>query len=156
MTTPIYLIRHAEAGQRDQWGDPDHLRPLTKSGWRQAEALVGLFGEQPFSHLISSPYVRCVQTLEPLAQSRGLRVETVEELAEGSAADGTLELMLAVSADGPAALSTHGDIVENVIDKLQSRGAAITGPFDLEKGSTWIIDVSNGGFEGARYVPPPA
>jgi 8-oxo-dGTP diphosphatase len=155
MTTPLYLIRHAEAGHREQWGDPDHLRPLTKPGWRQAEALVSLFAEQPFSHLLSSPYVRCVQTLEPLAQSRGLRIETADELAEGRSVEGTLELMIAVSADGPSALSTHGDIVENVLDDLQRRGTSVEGPFDLAKGSTWILDVSNGDFRQARYIPPP-
>jgi phosphohistidine phosphatase SixA len=156
MTTQLYLIRHAEAGHREQWGAPDELRPLTTPGRRQAEALVTLFADQPFSRLVSSPYVRCVQTLEPLAQSRDLRIETADELAEGCSVSRTTELMLAVSSDGPAALSTHGDIVENVLDDLQRRGAAIDGPFELEKGSTWIIDVSDGGFKQARYVPPPA
>jgi 8-oxo-dGTP diphosphatase len=155
MTTPLYLIRHAKAGHREQWGEPDHLRPLTKSGRRQADALVPLFADQPFSHLVSSPYVRCVQTLEPLAQSRGLGVETADELAEGSSVGRALELMLAVSADGPAALSTHGDVMENVLDDLQGRGVRIEGPLELRKGSTWIIDVSNGAFERARYIPPP-
>lgn len=156
MTTPIYLIRHAKAGHREKWGDPDHLRPLTKPGWRQARALVGAFEEQPFARLVSSPYVRCVQTLEPLAESRGLRVETADELAEGASVAATMQLMLAIVADGPAALSTHGDVMENVLDDLHRRGARIEGPFELEKGSTWIIDVANGGFERARYLPPPA
>jgi phosphohistidine phosphatase SixA len=156
VTTPLYLIRHAEAGHREQWGEPDHLRPLTKQGWRQAERLVALFAEQSFSHLLSSPYVRCVQTLEPLAESRDLHVETADELAEGSSLASALELMFTVSADGPAALSTHGDVVENVLDDLQRRGASIDGPLELQKGSTWIIDVSNRNVERARYVPPPA
>jgi 8-oxo-dGTP diphosphatase len=155
MTTPLYLIRHAKAGHREQWGEPDHLRPLTKSGRRQADALVPLFSKQRFYRLLSSPYVRCVQTLEPLAQSRGLHVETADELAEGSSVGETVKLMLAVSAEGPAALSTHGDVMENVLDSLQSRGVEIAGPLELRKGSTWIIDVSNGGFASARYVPPP-
>ena len=156
MTTPVYLIRHAEAGHREQWGEPDHLRPLTKRGWRQAERLVSLFAEQPFTHLLSSPYVRCVQTLEPMAQARGLRVETADELAEGSSVADAFELMVRVSVDGPSALSTHGDVVENVLDGLQQRGASIDGPLELQKGSTWILDVSDGDFESARYIPPPA
>jgi phosphohistidine phosphatase SixA len=156
MTTPLYLVRHAKAGHREQWGEADHLRPLTKSGRRQAEALVALFADQPFSRLLSSHYVRCVQTFEPLAAARGLDVETAGGLAEGSSIGATAELMLAVSADGPAALSTHGDIVENVLDHLQRRGAEITGPLELQKGSTWVIDVSDGEFSRARYVPPPA
>ena len=155
MRTTLYLIRHAKAGHREQWGEPDHLRPLTKPGRRQADALVPLFAEQHFSQLLSSPYVRCVQTLEPLAHARGLRVEPADELAEGSSVGETVELMLRVFADGPAALSTHGDVVENILDSLQSEGVQIDGPLELKKGSTWIIDVSNGGFERARYIPPP-
>jgi 8-oxo-dGTP diphosphatase len=155
MTTSLYLIRHAEAGHREEWGDPDHLRPLTKDGWRQANALVELFAEQLFTRLVSSPYVRCVQTLEPMAQSRGLPVETADALAEGRSAGETFQLMLAVCGDGPAALSTHGDIVENVLDDLQRRGASIEGPLELQKGSTWILGVSDGEFESARYIPPP-
>lgn len=155
MTTPLYLVRHGKAGHRQQWTDPDHLRPLTQSGWRQAKALVPLFAEQPFTRLLSSPYTRCVQTLEPLAGERALRIEIADELAEGSSVDNTVKLMLAVSADGPAALSTHGDIVEAVLDDLRRRGAPLEGPVEFRKGSTWILAVSNGTFERARYVPPP-
>ena len=67
MTGPIYLVRHAKAGHRERWTDDDEVRPLTKKGWRQAKALVELFDTQPFARLVSSRYVRCVQTLEPLA-----------------------------------------------------------------------------------------
>jgi phosphohistidine phosphatase SixA len=48
---PIYLVRHAKAKNRLGWTEPDDLRPLTKMGFRQAEALVALFVEQSFSRL---------------------------------------------------------------------------------------------------------
>ena len=53
MTGPIYLVRHAKAGHRERWTDDDELRPLTKKGVQQAEALVELFRDQPFTRLIS-------------------------------------------------------------------------------------------------------
>lgn len=152
----IYLVRHAKAGHRERWTEPDELRPLTKNGWRQAEALVGLFEDQRFERLISSPYVRCVQTLEPLSRARSQPVESADALAEGASTDATIELMLKAAAGGPVALSTHGDIIENVLDELTDRAVPLTGPVALEKGSTWIIDVADGSFAGARYVPPPA
>jgi len=151
----IYLVRHAKAGHRERWTEPDELRPLTKSGWRQAEALVGLFEDQQFERLISSPYVRCVQTLEPLARARSQTIESSDALAEGAATVATIELMLKAAAAGPVALSTHGDIIENVLDELTDRTVPLTGPVALAKGSTWIIDVADGSFAGARYVPPP-
>ncbi|HST17781.1 MAG TPA: phosphoglycerate mutase family protein [Gaiellaceae bacterium] len=152
----IYLVRHAKAGHRERWTEPDELRPLTKSGWRQAEALVGLFDEQPFARLLSSPYVRCVQTFEPLAKARSLTIENADELAEGAPRAASVDLLLRSAADGTTvALSTHGDIIENVLDELSRREVPLDGPVALEKGSTWIIDVADGAFAGARYVPPP-
>jgi 8-oxo-dGTP diphosphatase len=153
--TPVYLVRHARAGHREDWDGPDLDRPLTKSGWRQAEALVDAFAKQPFARLLSSPYVRCLQTFEPLAESRGLRIESAGGLEEGAGVDATVDLMLAVAADGPAALSTHGDIVQNMLDELQDRRVQLDGPLALQKGSTWILGVSGGDFVAARYLPPP-
>lgn len=152
----IYLVRHARAGHREKWTEPDELRPLTKSGWRQAEALVELFEGQRFAHLLSSPYVRCVQTLEPLGRARSQPVETADALAEGASVHASLELMLEASGEGPVALSTHGDIIENVLDELTRLEVPLSGPVALEKGSTWIIDVADGSFAAARYVAPPA
>ena len=91
--TPLYLLRHAKAKDREKWTEPDDLRPLTKEGWRQAEALVDLYADQEFARFLSSPYVRCVQTLEPLAKARGLPLETADELAEGAPLEATYELM---------------------------------------------------------------
>jgi phosphohistidine phosphatase SixA len=153
--TLIYLLRHAKAKDREKWTEPDDLRPLTKAGWRQAEALVELYADAEFVRLLSSPYVRCVQTLEPLAKARGLPVETADELAEGEPLEATYELMRAVAADGPAPLSTHGDVIENVLKDLQLRSVPVEGAFNLRKGSTWVLDWSGGEVTRARYVPPP-
>ena len=94
----LYLIRHAKAGHRQRWEGPDHVRPLTRSGRRQAEALVEQFRDAPFTRLVSSPYVRCRQTLEPLSRERGLPVEDAGELEEGVGANETFRL---ISALGP-------------------------------------------------------
>jgi 8-oxo-dGTP diphosphatase len=154
---PIYLVRHAKAGHRERWTDDDELRPLTKRGRRQAEALVELFATQPFVRLLSSRYLRCVQTFEPLAAARKLAVEPADELAEGTSTAATVELMLEAAADGPVALSTHGDVIMNVLDELAERSVPLAGPVLLEKGSTWIIELQDHrSFTSARYIPPPA
>ena len=154
----LYLIRHAKAGHRQRWEGPDHVRPLTRSGRRQAEALVEQFRDAPFTRLVSSPYVRCRQTLEPLSRERGLPVEDAGELEEGVGANETFRLISALGADdgGPVALSTHGDIMENVLDRLATRGVKLDGPVAFEKGCTWVLDVAGGEVTGARYVPPPS
>ena len=155
MTGPIYLVRHAKAGHRERWTDDDELRPLTKKGIQQAEALVGLFDGQPFARLLSSRYVRCTQTFEPLAEARSLAIEEVDALAEGAARADSVELLLASAGDGPVALSTHGDIIMNVLDELAAHGVRLDGPVLFEKGSTWVLDVADRSFTAGRYVPPP-
>ena len=82
------FVRHARAGDREKWEGDDRLRPLDRKGRRQAEGLVELLAEYPIERLLSSPYLRCVQSFEPLAQARGLEIEQVAELGEGSSARG--------------------------------------------------------------------
>ena len=59
----VLLVRHAKAGSRKDWSGDDRLRPLSKAGHRQAEALVPLLVGYPITRVLSSPFVRCVQTV---------------------------------------------------------------------------------------------
>ncbi|HEX2346131.1 MAG TPA: phosphoglycerate mutase family protein [Gaiellaceae bacterium] len=153
--TVAYLIRHARAKNRLKWSDPDHLRPLTKAGLEQASALPGLYDGQPFTRLFSSPYLRCVQTLEPLAVDRRLQLEVADELAEGAPIGAALELMLAVSSAGPAAFCTHADVMMDSIEELFAAGVSLDGPLEFKKAATWILEVRDRSYAGGRYLPPP-
>lgn len=155
MSGPIYLVRHAKAGHRTRWEGNDELRPLSKPGRRQAEALVELFAEQPFTRLLSSRYVRCVQTFEPLSAARAMPIEHADALAEGAGAVATLDLLRAAAADAPVALSTHGDIILNVLDHLAAANVPLSGPVAFAKGSTWVLELSDGSFTAGRYIDPP-
>jgi 8-oxo-dGTP diphosphatase len=152
---PAYVVRHAKAESRQRWTEPDHLRPLTTVGRRQARALVDLFRDQPFSRLLSSPYIRCTETLEPLARARDLRLEVSDDLAEGTPAEVALELMLAVAHDGAAVFCTHGDVLIHALDQLLEAGVALGEPLAYKKGATWIFDVEDGSFARGRYLGPP-
>jgi 8-oxo-dGTP diphosphatase len=153
--TVAYLVRHAKAKNRHTWSERDHLRPLTKAGFEQAAALPALYEEQPFSRLFSSPYVRCVQTLEPLAAARGLPLETADELAEGAPIGAALELMLSVSSTEPAAYCTHADVMMDSIEELLASGVPLDGPLEFKKAAAWILEARERTFVGGRYVPPP-
>jgi 8-oxo-dGTP diphosphatase len=74
--------------------------------------------------VVSSPYVRCVQTVEPLAAELGLEVELDDRLKEGAGASAAGLL----SEDG-VVCCTHGDIVEAL---LRGRG--------LKKGAAVVFD----------------
>ena len=147
----VLLVRHARAGNRKYWKGPDIERPLSKKGRHQAEGLVDMLTRYPIRRIFSSPYVRCVQTVEPLAAARGLTVEPTEDLAEG-AGHGPLRRMLGEVAD--AALCTHGDVIHDFLEWLDHRGVAVDG--GMAKGSTWVLDVIHAEVIAARYLPPPA
>jgi 8-oxo-dGTP diphosphatase len=150
---PFYLLRHAKAGDASKWTEDDRLRPLSKSGRRQAEALVRSFKGLRLDRIVSSPAVRCEQTVRPLALDRGLRIEPAEELAEGAPLDGLLQLIAELHEQTVAACA-HGDLIPAAIEHLRGLGVpADDGP--SKKGSTWILEREGGAVVRARYLPPP-
>ncbi len=149
-----YVVRHAHAGHRESWTGDDSLRPLTTKGRAQAHALAERLGDAGVTALVSSPYTRCVQTLEPLADRLGRNVKTDVRLAEGAAFSETLEL-LAEAGDGPV-LCTHGDVLTDLIKALERRGMVLEGPPDWRKATVWILESDGERFVRASVEPPPA
>ena len=99
--TSISVIRHAEAGNRDRWKAPDDLRPLTRGGRLQAQRIAERFANEPFAQVMSSPFVRCVQTVSPLADAHGLSVELRDDLAEGQPVAYLEKAVLEAEGEGP-------------------------------------------------------
>ncbi|HEX2054129.1 MAG TPA: NUDIX hydrolase [Actinomycetota bacterium] len=138
------LVRHGTAGDRKEWEGDDRLRPLDDKGRKQALALADELLHHPIRHIVSSPFVRCVETVEPLARRLGLPVQEAEELAEGAGSQDVARLVERLEP-GLAVLCTHGDVVE-----------AIVGPdAPKRKGGYWILNRASGGVRPSRYVPPP-
>jgi len=149
----LYLVRHAKAGSRGDWKGDDRERPLSTAGRLQADGITVLLGHLPISKIWSSPYVRCVQTVEPLAEKLGLKVKITEALAEGLVFDDAVELVDAVP--NHTVLCSHGDVIPAVIDALMARGLVIKGEPDWRKGATWVLDRKKGEWAKARAIPPP-
>jgi 8-oxo-dGTP diphosphatase len=149
----LYLIRHAKAGSRHDWNGPDDMRPLTKAGRRQAEGLIELLREVPVSRVVSSPFLRCVQTVTPLARGLGLPVEPAPVLAEGAAASAAIDLLLALPEFAVAC--SHGDVIPDTIGALHRCGMEIVGPPDWRKGATWVLERDGTNWERAYALPPP-
>src|SRR5512132_1792831 len=150
----VYLVRHAKAANRDEWTEADELRPLTNKGRRQAEGLVRLLHGAVVRRIASSPHVRCVQTVRPLALDRQLPLELAEDLAEGTQLERALTF-LEQNGDTPAVLCSHGDVVPALVLALAGRGMGLEGDRDWKKGSIWVLDRRDGAFVRGSYVPPP-
>ena len=153
-TGAIYLVRHAKALNRNEWQSADELRPLNKGGRRQADALVDRLAAFSLARVISSPHVRCTETVAPLAKHRGLTVETAERLVEGSDADDVLDFM-AQCASRPTVMCSHGDVIGDVLTRLVDQGLAVESDLRWEKGSTWVLDYDGESFLYGRYLAPP-
>ena len=146
-----YLVRHAKAGSRGRWTAPDRDRPLTDAGRVQAAALVTVV-VRGVRRNKSSPYKRCVETVIPLAEALGLRVEEEIRLAEGAGPEWTLgELATA----GGTLLCTHGDVMAEVITNLADAKVPLQGGMQWAKGATWAFDIAGGRIVAGRYLPPP-
>jgi phosphohistidine phosphatase SixA len=115
------LIRHASAGDRQSWTSDDDERPLDKRGRRQAQQLVELLKDYPLGRILSSPALRCVQTVEPLAAARGLVIETADEIGEGHDA----EHLIATLDGADVALSCHGGLSDAVCGERQKKAEVL-------------------------------
>lgn len=150
----FYILRHAKAGSRSHWSGDDRLRPLNKKGQKQAEAIAATYAEFPIAAIFSSPYLRCLQTVEPLARARRIPVKSSPSLAEGRGLAGLGEFFQDGKLDH-AVLSTHGDIVWEQLEDLVNRHVIRAGEGGFAKGSTWVVEVENGVPSRARYIPAP-
>jgi 8-oxo-dGTP diphosphatase len=150
----LYFVRHAKAGSRSNWDEDDRVRPLSKSGLKQADALVAVFGAYGISAVLSSPYERCVQTVEPLARARRIRVQETRHLAEGARLKGAFRFIEDPELDDTV-LCTHGDVIQELVEDLIRRRIVKASHMALDKCSTWVIEVEDGSPVGARYIPPP-
>ena len=150
----LYLVRHADAGKRDPCSNSDHLRDLSEAGRLQARRIADRLGVVGVTRVLSSPYPRCVRTVEPLARRLGLEVEPCGDLSEGSNARGALALLEDL-AGTEAVLCSHGDVIPDVIRLLAARGVVIGDRRGSAKGSIWTIGTGDGRLLAAHYTKTP-
>lgn len=149
----VLLVRHAIAESRHRWDGSDDQRPLTDAGHRQADALVALLGDIRPSRVLSSPAVRCQQTIAPLALAAGCPVETHPALAEGAGRE-AVELVRSLS-DGTVVVCSHGDVIPQVLETLDREdGLILRAEPRWRKASTWVLERNGTGWV-ADYVSPP-
>lgn len=151
----IYLVRHAKAGDRSLWKGDDWLRPLSRAGRSQSRGIMDLLEDARFDRVLSSPYVRCMETVVPLAGSRRLPIEVEESLAEGGDLDAVFAIMRKHVGTG-AVLCSHGDIIPAVLSNLSAHGVDLGPDPRCPKGCMWVLDADGSGdITTADYIAPP-
>jgi phosphohistidine phosphatase SixA len=126
----ILLLRHASAGDSAAWEGDDRVRPLDKKGRKQAKALVEQLGSFEPTVIVSSPYLRCLETVEPLARRVGVEVEVRDELGYEQH-DPVGRALVASLAGATAVVCGHGGLEAVVLGD---------GAPKWRKGGTFVLD----------------
>ena len=152
----VLLVRHGHAGAKRQWHGDDSFRPLDPLGLAQAAALVPLLTPFLPARILSSPFLRCVQTVTPLGHALGIPIERAPTLVPEAHAATLLARDVSIAASGAIVLCTHGEVIHDMQAEIATDGLTDFGPASLrEKGSVWVLDRTDRRFTGARYLPPP-
>ncbi|UED80114.1 histidine phosphatase family protein [Lysinibacillus sp. CD3-6] len=72
----IYVIRHCEAQGQSSYA------PLTERGQEQAKRLADFFYTYNIDRIISSPYLRAIQSIELLSKRTNKKIELDDRLSE--------------------------------------------------------------------------
>jgi phosphohistidine phosphatase SixA len=121
----------------------DRARPLSQAGRADARALPEALAGYKVERIVSSPHVRCTETVEPLAEACGLGIECREALAPDAARRDVVRLLRALPTD--SVLCTHREVIERLFD----------GEVVCEKGGAWLLAPQGSAWVPAAYLPPP-
>lgn len=159
----LLLVRHARAGNSEQWAGPDNDRPLDERGLAEARALAEVLPAFSPDVVVSADPVRCKQTVQPLADRLGLPVGAAPEFGEEpyaeapGAARATLARML--NAESVTAVSSQGGVLPELLEWLLCACPRVTGVSPRRqadqppsrKGSVWALAADNGRVVSADY-----
>ena len=123
-TWPLVLVRHAQAEARSTWSAADALRPLDARGRERAEALVSFLAAFGVTRVVTSPSVRCLDTVLPYA----VAAEHGTRLKAGLSEEGFAErperaphhLARLLERGEPAVLCSHGPVLPILLEALAS------------------------------------
>ena len=85
--TKIYFVRHAKV----EYTEDDRTRALTSQGREDTKLVTEAFNDIAIDKMISSPYVRAVDTIKGVAEQKGLEIETFDDLRERKVAHGFID-----------------------------------------------------------------
>jgi 8-oxo-dGTP diphosphatase len=151
----LSVVRHAEAGDRERFVGDDSLRPLSRQGRRQANALAKRLGESSLD-LITSPYLRCVETLSPTSSRLRRAMMLASWLVEGEPADEALYQLIELTGEiGGLVACTHQDVMLGMFDVAIAAGAAPSSQPIFEKAATAEFTIMSGKVVAVSFVAPP-
>jgi 8-oxo-dGTP diphosphatase len=121
-TWPLVFVRHAKARARSAWKKADPVRPLDSIGRARATALVPILAAFGVTRVVTSPSVRCLDTVLPYAVATGFGTHIKAGLSEEGFAErpgrATHQLTRLLEGGEPAVLCSHGPVLPTLLEQL--------------------------------------
>ncbi len=156
----VLFVRHAKAGRRDQWDGPDDQRPLSRTGERQVPAVRATAEWYGADRVYSAPLVRCVRTVQPVADDLGTKVVEEPLLAEleyaGHEEATKLRLWEIVAEGGTPVMCSQGGVIPDLVSRVADAAGLPLRRVEAKKGSVWALFFAAGHLVAADYLPRPA
>jgi 8-oxo-dGTP diphosphatase len=127
-TRALVLLRHALATPRSEWKGQEAKRPLLPEGRQQAKRLVSLIGAFGPKRLVTSPWKRCEQTIEPYAKAGKKKIIERSQFTELSSTLSPRKTKVAVEAifeqSKSALLCSHRPALPTITQTLATHAKA--------------------------------
>jgi 8-oxo-dGTP pyrophosphatase MutT (NUDIX family)/phosphohistidine phosphatase SixA len=155
-THTVLVVRHGTAGRKSRFSGDDTKRPLDKRGRAQAEALVAQLMTFGVTDVYAADRLRCHQTVEPLAEELGVKIQNESTLTEESYAKnpkrGRHRILGIAAQDGTPVICTQGKVIPDLIAWWCARDGVRPDKSRNHKGSTWVLSLAAGRLVAADHI----
>jgi 8-oxo-dGTP diphosphatase len=121
-TFPVVVARHGKATAHEDWDGIDSLRPLVARGMEQARDIAAGLAAYGPSAIISSPAVRCMQTIAPLSYKLGMEIRESNKISQDkwtSEGDRVADFVATrLRKAEPVVLCSHGPVIPQIVTEI--------------------------------------
>jgi 8-oxo-(d)GTP phosphatase len=154
-TDTLIILRHTKALDRGDWDTDDSQRPLSDLGWAQAQKLITRMAPYVIDEIYTSDYLRCLQTVAPLADARRIVPVAVPNLNEATFEidpQRSITFANALKQDQKNILvCSHNPIIPTMLRGILNTTLKNRDLIKLEPGDAWIIHRVNGEIIGLDF-----
>ena len=155
-TDTLIILRHTKALERGDWDGDDSLRTLNENGFAQAKSLIEHLAPFAIDEIYTSDFTRCVQTVSPLGESRGLVVSKVPSLNEAtfeSDPERSISFANALKQDERNILiCSHNPVIPTMLRGILNTKLKNKDLIKLEPGDAWLVHRVKGEIVALDYL----
>jgi len=130
-TFPLIIARHGKATAHEGWDGDDSLRPLTAVGMQQSRNIAGGLAAFGPASILSSPAIRCLQTVAPLSYKLGMEIRESGKISQDKwtkEGDRVADFVASRLRKGmPAVMCSHGPVIPQIVSEIITQtGGTVT------------------------------